>query len=158
MVQIMIWADDLTGEHGAETRHLTINGCSMDIDLTAENWAEFLHAVAPYIKASRITSKPTQVPAEIRAIRSGVVIEQIEDGTPYEGMPELESMKAHTPEERVAINKWIKANGVRNASNQGRKPEDVWQAFRNNDLSLLNSDHKPLVAEQPPPTEAQAAS
>lgn len=163
MVQIMIWADDLTGDHGAATRHITINGCSMDIDLTDDNYAEFLHTVAPYIRASRITSKQSQVPAEIRAIKQGIVIEQLEEGEriPELAMPELESMKAHTPEERVLINKWIKANGVRNASNQGRKPEDVWQAFLANDLNLLNADHKPLLPAEPPQplaVEAQAAS
>jgi hypothetical protein len=156
MVQIMIWQDDLTGDHGAETRRLTINGCSMEIDLIDDNYAEFLASIAPYIRASRITSKQSQIPNEIRAIKAGVVIEQLEDLPP--AAPELESMKAHTPEERVLINKWIKANGVRNASNQGRKPEDVWQAFKNNDLSLLEPDHKPLLPEPPLAIEAQAAS
>lgn len=49
--------DDLDGSPGAEPRTFAINGTEYHIDLTDENWAKFLDAVTPYVKAATLSPR-----------------------------------------------------------------------------------------------------
>lgn len=45
--------DDLTGDTGARTRSLRIDGVDYEIDLTDASYAELRKALKPYLKAAR---------------------------------------------------------------------------------------------------------
>lgn len=167
-----MWKDDITGELGAEPYHFAVRGCVVDIDLTPENQAVLLNALAPFIKAGRITSKPGAVPSEVRAILNSGTVPAVEAGArddedfvvvdedepvtakaeytvvnkaPAKGGDRQEADKSHTPKERAAIREWIKVNRIPNIPAKGRKPRDVWEAFLAKDLSLLSNEHKPRI-------------
>lgn len=172
MVEVLMWKDDITGQLGAEPYHFAVRGCVIDIDLTPENQAVLLNALAPFIQAGRITSKPGAVPSEVRAILNSGTAPAIE-GRPDEDFVVVdeddpvvakaeytvvtkpatqkprrtkpEGEKFHTPKERAAIKKWIETHHLRNIPPRGRKPQDVWDAYLAKDLALLSDEHKPPI-------------
>jgi len=171
-----MWKDDITGELGAEPYHFAVRGCVVDVDLTPENQARLLNLLAPFIRAGRITSKPGAVPSEVRAILNDkttpaiearpdedfVVVDEedapvtakaeytvVKKAVTSEGDRRLEGDKPHTPKQRREIRAWIEVNCLRNMPAKGRKPQDVWEAFLANDLSLLKTEHRPRVKAAP---------
>jgi len=174
MVEVLMWRDDTNGKLGAEPCHFAWRGCVVDIDLTLENQERLLDFLAPFIRAGRITSKPGTVPSEVRAILNGDTVPAVEsraarddedfivvvdeddpvvakaeytvvNKAPAKGDDRQEADKSHTPKQRAAIREWIKVNRIPNIPAKGRKPQDVWEAYLANDLSLLSNEHKPRI-------------
>ena len=55
MAKKTLIVDDLTGESGARTRRLGLDGVEYEIDLTDTNYAELKAVLKPYLRAARQT-------------------------------------------------------------------------------------------------------
>lgn len=97
--------DDLTGEEGAQTVTITIDGSSWSVDLAAGSRAKLDKALKPFLEAA--TSISTQ--------RSG----RGRGGATKAG---------RTPEELQIIREWARANGYE-VSDRGRIPNAVMDEY-----------------------------
>ena len=103
----MIVVDDLTGEVGAHTRRLRIDGVEYDIDLTEESFTRLKDMLRPFLEAARV------VP--MGSAESG------RRGTPVRKAQQIPSPSA-------TIRAWATANGVACPA-LGRIPAAVIEAF-----------------------------
>ena len=54
MAQQVVVIDDITGEAGATTRRLRVDGVEYDIDLTDESFADLQETLRPYLEKARV--------------------------------------------------------------------------------------------------------
>lgn len=111
----MLIIDDISGETGARTRRLSLDGVDYEIDLTDTSYAELRRLLRPYLRVARTApstargsdaGRATATPRRVRA-RSGAA-----------------------PSESATIRAWARANGM-DAPLRGRIPatlRSAWQA------------------------------
>src|ERR1700743_3171911 len=98
MVQETTFRDDLNGERQAEQRHFAIGDTQYEIDLTDQNWIEFLRVIEPFRVAARVATHPKSKRANYAPTVS--------------------------VEDRTKIRAWARVNG-RQVSSRGRLPQDL---------------------------------
>ena len=54
MAQQVVVVEDITGEAGASTRRLRLDGVEYDIDLTEETFAGLQEVLRPYLEKARV--------------------------------------------------------------------------------------------------------
>ena len=109
MAQQVVIVDDVTGEPGASTRRLRLDGVEYDIDLTDETFASLQEVLRPYLEKARL------VPMSKRAKNSEG------RGTPVRQKQEL-------PAASATIRAWAAANGV-DCPKRGRIPTAVVERY-----------------------------
>jgi hypothetical protein len=107
MAQHVIVVDDLTGDVGAHTRRLRVDGVEYDIDLTEDSFAKLKDVLRPFLEVARV------VP--MGSAESG------RRGTPVRKAQQIPSPSA-------TIRAWAAANGV-TCPARGRIPASVVEAF-----------------------------
>lgn len=108
MAQQLVVVDDITGETGAVTRRLRLDGVEYDIDLTEGSFAALQDLLRPYLEKARV------VPIAKRG-------RQEERGTPVRQKQEL-------PAASSTIRAWAAANGVA-CPKRGRIPAAVIERY-----------------------------
>ena len=111
MAQQVVVVDDITGEAGASTRRLRLDGVEYDIDLTDESFASLQEVLRPYLEKARVVpmskrSKPSASEAR---------------GTPVRQKQEL-------PAASATIRAWAAANGI-DCPKRGRIPASVVERY-----------------------------
>ena len=110
MAQQVVVVDDITGEAGASTRRLRLDGVEYDIDLTDESFAGLQEQLRPYLEKARV------VPISKRG-KSGPEGR----GTPVRQKQEL-------PAASSTIRAWAAANGIE-CPKRGRIPASVVERY-----------------------------
>ena len=110
MAQQVVVVDDITGEAGASTRRLRLDGVEYDIDLTDESFASLQEVLRPYLEKARV------VPMSKRG-KSGPEGR----GTPVRQKQEL-------PAASSTIRAWAAANGIE-CPKRGRIPASVVERY-----------------------------
>ena len=114
MAQQVVVVDDITGEAGASTRRLRLDGVEYDIDLTDETFAGLQEVLRPYLEKARV------VPMSKRAKATG---QREGRGTPVRQKQEL-------PAASSTIRAWAAANGI-DCPKRGRIPAAVVERYTN---------------------------
>ena len=109
MAQQVVVVDDITGEPGATTRRLRVDGVEYDIDLTEDSFIALQDSLRPYLEKARVVPIAKRAkPSETR-------------GTPVRQKQEL-------PAASSTIRAWAIANGVE-CPKRGRIPASVVERF-----------------------------
>ena len=110
MAQQVVVVDDITGEAGATTRRLRIDGVEYDIDLTNETFEALQEMLRPYLEKARVVpiAKRGRLATENR-------------GTPVRQKQEL-------PAASATIRAWAAANGI-DCPKRGRIPAAVIERY-----------------------------
>ena len=111
MAQQVVVVDDITGESGATTRRLRVDGVEYDIDLTEETFTRLQDALRPFLEKARV------VPMSKRG-KSGAAEGR---GTPVRQKQEL-------PAASATIRAWAAANGI-DCPKRGRIPASVVERY-----------------------------
>ena len=111
MAQQVVVVDDITGEAGASTRRLRLDGVEYDIDLTDESFASLQEVLRPYLEKARV------VPMSKRGKSSA----SEGRGTPVRQKQEL-------PAASSTIRAWAAANGI-DCPKRGRIPAAVVERY-----------------------------
>ena len=111
MAQQIVVVDDITGEAGASTRRLRLDGVEYDIDLTDETFAGLQEVLRPYLEKARV------VPMSKRGKAGGAEGR----GTPVRQKQEL-------PAASATIRAWAAANGI-DCPKRGRIPASVVERY-----------------------------
>lgn len=111
MAQQVVVVDDITGEAGASTRRLRLDGVEYDIDLTDESFAALQEQLRPYLEKARV------VPMSKRGKSSSAEGR----GTPVRQKQEL-------PAASSTIRAWAAANGIE-CPKRGRIPASVVERY-----------------------------
>lgn len=109
----MLIIDDISGETGARTRRLSLDGVDYEIDLTDASFAELRRLLKPYLRAARTTQRTPGQTAR---------------GIPAAGRPARR--KGAAASESATIRAWARATGL-DAPQRGRIPaslREAWQA------------------------------
>lgn len=109
--------DDLTGETGARTRSLRVDGTDYEIDLTDASFAELKALLKPYLRAARQVGGPL-VAGTRRGRPSG------------EGAAKRGTRGGGAPTEAAVIRAWARSVGMP-VTERGRVAPDVraaWEA------------------------------
>ena len=114
MAQQVVVVDDITGEAGATTRRLRLDGVEYDIDLTEESFAGLQVLLRPYLEKARV------VPMSKRG-KSGSGAGAEGRGTPVRRKQEL-------PAASSTIRAWAAANGI-DCPKRGRIPAAVVERY-----------------------------
>jgi len=117
MAQQVVVVDDITGEAGATTRRLRLDGVEYDIDLTEESFAGLQDLLRPYLEKARV------VPMSKRGkpSGSGKSVGAEGRGTPVRQKQEL-------PAASPTIRAWAAANGI-DCPKRGRIPAAVVERY-----------------------------
>lgn len=113
MAQQVVVVDDITGESGATTRRLRVDGVEYDIDLTDATFADLQKTLRPYLEKARV------VPIVKRGRTGGAGAEG--RGTPVRQKQEL-------PAASATIRAWAAANGI-DCLKRGRIPAAVVERY-----------------------------
>ena len=111
MAQQVVVIDDITGEAGATTRRLRVDGVEYDIDLTDDSFVELQDVLRPYLEKARV------VPMNKR----GKAASSEGRGTPVRQKQEL-------PAASSTIRAWAVANGI-DCPKRGRIPAAVIERY-----------------------------
>jgi hypothetical protein len=115
MAQQVVVVDDITGEPGATTRRLRVDGVEYDIDLTDDSFVALQEVLRPYLEKARV------VPMAKRG-KSGAGTGSGEGrGTPVRQKQDL-------PAASATIRAWAAANGVE-CPKRGRIPAAVVERY-----------------------------
>jgi len=111
MAQQVVVVDDITGEPGASSRRLRLDGVEYEIDLTDESFSGLQELLRPYLEKARVVpmSKRGKSGSEGR-------------GTPVRQKQEL-------PAASSTIRAWAAANGI-DCPKRGRIPASVVERYR----------------------------
>jgi hypothetical protein len=112
MAQQVVVVDDITGEAGATTRRLRLDGVEYEIDLTEATFSALQDELRPYLEKARV------VPMSKRG-KSGSGAEG--RGTPVRQKQEL-------PAASSTIRAWAAANGI-DCPKRGRIPAAVVERY-----------------------------
>jgi hypothetical protein len=112
MAQQIVVVDDITGETGATTRRIRLDGVEYDIDLTDASFADLHDMLRPYLEKARV------VPIAKRGKANGVSEDR---GTPVRRKQEL-------PAASSTIRAWAAANGI-DCPKRGRIPASVIERY-----------------------------
>jgi len=116
MAQQVVVIDDITGESGATTRRLRVDGVEYDIDLTEESFAGLQQTLRPYLEKARV------VPMAKRGKSgSGSSVGSEGRGTPVRQKQEL-------PAASATIRAWAASNGIE-CPKRGRIPAAVVERY-----------------------------
>jgi len=113
VAQQVIVVDDITGETGATTRRLRVDGVEYDIDLTDESFTALQDVLRPYLEKARV------VPMSKRGKSGSGAAEG--RGTPVRQKQEL-------PAASATIRAWAAANGIE-CPKRGRIPAAVIERY-----------------------------
>jgi hypothetical protein len=111
MAQQVVVVDDITGEAGASTRRLRLDGVEYDIDLTDESFAGLQEQLRPYLEKARV------VPMSKRGKSSSA-----------EGRGTPVRQKQDLPAASSTIRAWAAANGIE-CPKRGRIPASVVERY-----------------------------
>ena len=114
MAQQVVVVDDITGEPGATTRRLRLDGVEYDIDLTDTSFVNLQDLLRPYLEKARV------VPIAKRAKSGGSTVVEGR-GTPVRQKQEL-------PAASATIRAWAASNGVE-CPKRGRIPIAVIERY-----------------------------
>lgn len=114
MAQQVVVIDDMTGEPGATTRRLRLDGVEYDIDLTDASFVDLQDLLRPYLEKARV------VPIVKRAKAAGSAGAESR-GTPVRQKQEL-------PAASATIRAWAASNGV-DCPKRGRIPIAVIERY-----------------------------
>lgn len=114
MAQQVVVVDDITGEAGATTRRIRLDGVEYDIDLTDASFAGLQDLLRPYLEKARV------VPITKRG-KSGSASSAEGRGTPVRQKQEL-------PAASATIRAWAAANGIE-CPKRGRIPASVVERY-----------------------------
>lgn len=114
MAQQVVVVDDITGEAGATTRRIRLDGVEYDIDLTDASFAGLQDLLRPYLEKARV------VPITKRG-KSGRASSAEGRGTPVRQKQEL-------PAASATIRAWAAANGIE-CPKRGRIPASVVERY-----------------------------
>ena len=106
MAQQVVVVDDLTGEPGALTRGLRLDGVEYEIDLTDASFKELQELLRPYLEAARVVRFKSGSTGSGRPVRKAQVL----------------------PSSTTTIRAWAGANGVA-CPHRGRIPAAVVAAY-----------------------------
>ena len=113
MAQQVVIVDDISGEAGATTRRLRVDGVEYDIDLTDESFADLQETLRPYLEKARV------VPIAKRG-RTG------SSGAEGRGTPVRQ--KQELPAASSTIRAWAAAHGI-DCPKRGRIPASVVERY-----------------------------
>ncbi len=108
MAQQIVIVDDITGESGAQTRRIRLDGVEYDIDLTDSSFALLKDALRPFLESARV------VPMNRRT-------SDVPRGTPVRRTQRIPSPSA-------TIRAWASAHGIECPA-RGRIPMSVTEAY-----------------------------
>ena len=111
MAQQIVVVDDITGEAGASSRRLRLDGVEYEIDLTDETFTRLQEVLRPYLEKARV------VPTSKRGRPAG----SEGRGTPVRQKQEL-------PAASATIRAWAAANGIE-CPKRGRIPAVVVERY-----------------------------
>ena len=114
MAQQVVVVDDITGEPGATTRRLRLDGVEYDIDLTDASFVDLQDLLRPYLEKARV------VPMAKRGKPAGSAVSESR-GTPVRQRQEL-------PAASATIRAWAASNGV-DCPKRGRIPIAVIERY-----------------------------
>ena len=114
MAQQVVVVDDITGEPGATTRRLRLDGVEYDIDLTDTSFVNLQDLLRPYLEKARV------VPIAKRAKSGG--------STSVEGRGTPVRQKQELPAASATIRAWAASNGVE-CPKRGRIPIAVIERY-----------------------------
>ena len=117
MAQQVVVVDDITGEAGASTRRIRLDGVEYDIDLTDDSFVVLQDLLRPYLEKARV------VPISKRGKAGGAGGSSASEGrgTPVRQKQEL-------PAASSTIRAWAAANGIE-CPKRGRIPAAVVERY-----------------------------
>lgn len=111
MAQQVVVVDDITGEPGATTRRLRVDGVEYDIDLTDDSFTSLQEVLRPYLEKARVVPMAKRSKAATGENR----------GTPVRQKQEL-------PAASATIRAWAAANSI-DCPRRGRIPAAVVERY-----------------------------
>lgn len=117
MAQQVVVVDDITGEAGASTRRIRLDGVEYDIDLTDESFVVLQDLLRPYLEKARV------VPISKRGRSGG---SRGSSGSEGRGTPVRQ--KQELPAASSTIRAWAAANGI-DCPKRGRIPAAVVERY-----------------------------
>lgn len=111
MARTVIITDDLTGEAGAKTRRIVLDGVEYEVDLTNASFAELKKALKPYLKNARLTNAARRATEPKARKATGAKRGRKASASPS-----------------TAAREWAIANGIA-VPKRGRVPASVIAAF-----------------------------
>ncbi len=117
MAQQVVVVDDITGEAGASTRRIRLDGVEYDIDLTDESFVVLQDLLRPYLEKARVVP----ITKRGKAGATGNSSASEGRGTPVRQKQEL-------PAASSTIRAWAAANGIE-CPKRGRIPAAVVERY-----------------------------
>lgn len=108
MAQQIVIVDDITGESGAQTRRIRIDGVEYYIDLTDSSFTKLKDALRPFLESARV-------------VRTNQRTNDAARGTPVRRTTRIPSPSA-------TIRAWASAHGIECPA-RGRIPTAVTEAY-----------------------------
>lgn len=149
---IVVVTDDLDGvSEGAKEVEFALDGDAYAIDLCVVNEKLLNEALRPYIDAARPVKNPARNGHRPkRRVQRAQPVRHAPPTAPT-AAPATEPAGQdegvlHSKEELAAVRGWAKSKGVK-ITLRGRVPQDVWDAWRNSDLTLLAEKRRPAATE-----------
>ncbi len=119
MAQQVVVVDDITGEPGATTRRIRLDGVEYDIDLTDDSFAGLQDILRPYLEKARV------VPITKRGKNGSGAGSRSASG---EGRGTPVRQRQELPAASATIRAWAAANGIE-CPKRGRIPAAVVERY-----------------------------
>lgn len=120
MAQQVVVVDDVTGEAGASTRRIRLDGVEYDIDLTDGSFLALQDLLRPYLEKARV------VPMAKRGRSGGTGGSAGSSGSEGRGTPVRQ--KQELPAASATIRAWAASNGIE-CPKRGRIPTAVVERY-----------------------------
>ena len=122
MAQQVVVIDDITGEAGATTRRIRLDGVEYDIDLTDASFVVLQDLLRPYLEKARV------VPMAKRGRSGGAGGSGSSGSSRSEGRGTPVRQKQELPAASSTIRAWAAANGIE-CPKRGRIPAAVVERY-----------------------------
>lgn len=117
MAQQVVVVDDITGEAGATTRRIRLDGVEYDIDLTDSSFSSLQDLLRPYLEKARV----------VPIVKRGKPVGSAGSGA-SEGRGTPVRQKQELPAASSTIRAWAASNGVE-CPKRGRIPISVIERY-----------------------------
>jgi hypothetical protein len=122
----------------------SVDGGMFKLELSEENRKQFFADLEPYIRAAECQSSRRELTEEVRERMDPAKVPTYSTLTRKEQTELPRSRTRHSAEELRECRAWMTRNGI-NYRTTGQIPSDIWKAWEDNDVRLLNPGRIPML-------------
>jgi hypothetical protein len=120
----------------------SVDGGAFKLELSEENRKQFFADLEPYIRAAECLSERRELTEEVRERMDPARIPPYSKRKEQAELPR--SRTRHSAEELRECRAWMTRNGI-NYRTTGQIASDIWKAWEDNDVRLLNPGRIPAL-------------